>query len=452
MGKKKISKEQQQQIPEENSVGLKPIGDVTKDAFLDFGWYINNRRHMASLQDGLKISYRRLIYTAMTFPRHPFNPTNTLIAAVQKYHPHGISSMNDMAAVLVKSGIFAGKGSFGYTQIDGVVNPAANERYTHIAISDLYWEIMGDLIKEVPYIESPQGSPEPTYIPTPLPISLYLKTASSGLGVGVSMSSPCFSPQSMYLAYINNDPSLLEPNVDLILDKKNSDLAQIWNTGKGKITYWYKTSRTKSADGKIESVLFETKDGTEIFTPKLKKLRKLEEEGKIMIDDLTDINSAKLLISRIPGARGITIDDIEKLCIEASVSTSTYNLNITDGQTTYRIPLKDWIDFTYKNYVNLVSQVNQKKIEKCKFDIAVQTAIPVIGHYISSVNPKATDAEISSNLNISPDVVKEVMEKPISYLRDNKDTSERVKNLKNKLKELKAFDAVKFTEQVISKL
>ena len=44
------------------------------------------------------------------------------------------------------------------------------------------------------------------------------------------------------------------------------------------------------------------------------------------------------------------------------------------------------------------------------------------------------------------------MSKPISYLRNNKDTSDRVKSLKDKLKELKAFDAVKFTEDLINKL
>lgn len=438
--------------PQISPVIVQPISEISRGNFLDFGYYINTHRHLANLQDGLKISYRRLIYTAMTFPRHPYNPTNTLIAAVQKTHPHSVSSMNDMSATLVKSGIFAGKGSFGFTQIDGVVNPPANERYTHIAISDLYWDIMGDILKEVPFIESPQGAPEPTYIPTPLPMSLYMKTLSSGLGVGISMLYPCFSPKSMYLAYINNNPDLLEPNVDLVLDKKKSELKSLWETGKGKVTYNYRLQRTKSPDGKIEGVLFETLDGTEIFTPRLKKLRKLEEEGKIMIDDLTDIDSAKLMISRIPGARGITIDDIEKLCIEAASNTSNYVLNITDGQSGFRIPLRDWIDYTYKNYITLVTQVNEKNIEKTKFDIKVQEAIPLIADYILNRNPGATDEQICQDLSLPGEVVQTVMGKPISYLRKNKDTSDRIKSLKAKLKELKAFDPVKFTEGVIAQL
>ena len=44
------------------------------------------------------------------------------------------------------------------------------------------------------------------------------------------------------------------------------------------------------------------------------------------------------------------------------------------------------------------------------------------------------------------------MSKPISYLRKNKDTSARVKELNDRLKELKSFDAVKYAEEVINKM
>jgi hypothetical protein len=44
------------------------------------------------------------------------------------------------------------------------------------------------------------------------------------------------------------------------------------------------------------------------------------------------------------------------------------------------------------------------------------------------------------------------MSKPISYLRKNKDTSDRVKALKDKLKELKKFNPVAYTEDIINRL
>jgi hypothetical protein len=221
-------------------------------------------------------------------------------------------------------------------------------------------------------------------------------------------------------------------------------------TGKGRVIYSYKISRATSDDGKSEGILFEGDTG--IFTPKINKFSKLVEEGKVYIEDLTDENGPKLFIGRIPGARGITPEDIELLCRKICFDATTYVLNVTNGKSAFRVPLYYWLDYTYKNYINLVTEVNKKKIEKCKFDISVQESIPVIADYIMNKNPKATDEEIISALGIPAEIIGVVMSKPISYLRKNRDTAERIKALKDKLKELKRFDPVKYTEEIINKL
>jgi hypothetical protein len=444
---RKKKEEKVLELPQVSSQQLqKGIGDFVTSAYLDFGDYINNHRHMPEVVDGLKISYRRLIYSATQFPKGKEIPSTTLQNYVANYHPHGLTSMNEMSAELYHAGIFSGEGSFGFTSIDGTFNPPAAPRYTHTWLSNLYWDIIGDLIKEVPYVESPLGALEPQYLPLPIPACLYIGV-TQGLGVGISTLIPNFSPKSLYEAYINNNPELLEPNVDLFIDKKNSQLNSIWTTGKGKVIYCYKISR--STLNNTEGILFE--GDTSIFTPKLAKFKSLIEEGKVYTEDLTDQDGPKLFIGRVPGARGCSIDDIENLARKACYSDATYVLNVTNGKSAFRIPLYDWLDYTYKNYINLVTQVNQKKIEKCKFDIKVQECIPLVGNLINQ-NPKITDAEICETLNIDEDIVAQIMSKPISYLRNNKDTSDRVKSLKDKLKELKAFDAVKFTEDLINKL
>ena len=76
----------------------------------------------------------------------------------------------------------------------------------------------------------------------------------------------------------------------------------------------------------------------------------------------------------------------------------------------------------------------------------------MVADYILNRNPKATDAEIQKALGIPADIIEVVMGKPISYLRANKDTAERIKALKNRLKELKAFDPIKYTEEIINQL
>lgn len=446
-------KKEEKELPIVTSdILLKPVGEFSKEAFKDYGDYINNHRHMAEVRDGCKISYRRLIYSATQFPKGKLIPTVNLISNVSNIHPHSLDSLLGLNSSLVRSGVFTGDGSFGYTEINGGEVPPAAARYTKTRLSDLYLDIIGDLLKDIPFVESPVGAPEPEFLPFVFPLCLYLRDTVVGLGVGVSTVYPNFSPISMYQAYINNNPYLLEPNVDLILDKEVSELERLWTTGKGRIVYSYKISRTMSPDGKSEGILFETKDGTGIFTPRISRFSKLENEGKVYIEDLTDFDGPKLFVGRVPGAKNITVDEIEALARKICYDATTYQLNVTDGKTTFRIPLYDWLDYCYKNYINLITAANQRKIEQCKFNISVLEALPIITDYILNKNPKADDKEIKKVLGYSEEIISVVMSKPISYLRKNKDTAERLKKLKDELKGLKKFDPVKYTEEIISKL
>ena len=426
------------------------IGEVTTEAYLDIGNYVNNHRHFAEVRDGLKVSYRRLIHSALQFPKGKLIPATKLIAETAATHPHSLTGIEGLNAMLVRSGVFTGEGSFGYTSITGEENPAAAPRYLKNRLSDTYWEVIGDLMKYVPMVESPVGPLEPEYIPLPLPLCLCLDSAVTGLGFGLSTAYPNFSPESLYAAYMKNDPNLLEPRVDLELDKKKSDLLGLWRYGKGKVTYSFHLTRVSDPATKRDGVLFS--GSTALFTPKLTKFKKLMEDGKVYMEDLTDFDGPKLFIGRVPGARGITVDDIWKIAEQVKSGTTNYTLNVTDAKTSFRIPLYEWLHYTYNNYQELIKYANNDKISKVTFDIEVQKAIPVVVDYITTKNPAATDKEISEKLQLNPEVVQAVMSKPISNLRKNKDTSERIKALNNKLEELNKFNPTKFTKQIIQKL
>lgn len=431
----------------------RPIGEVTSEAYVDIGNYVNNHRHLAEVKDGCKVSYRRLIYSALQFPKGKLIPATKLISETSSTHPHSLSGIEGLNAVLVNSGVFTGEGSFGFDSITGEHNPPASPRYLKNRLSDLYWDIMGDLMKYVPMVESPVGPLEPEYLPLPLPLCLFLSGGIvSGLGIGISTVYPNFSPKSLYAAYINNNPMLLEPNVDLELDKKKSNLLGLWRYGKGKVVYSYHITRVSDPATKREGVLFS--GSTAIFTPKLSKFNKLIEEGKVYFDDMTDFDGPKLFVGRVPGARGITVDDIWKIAEQVKSNTSNANfiLNVTDSKMAYRIPLYNWLDYMYKNYIQLIVYANNDKIAKVEREIKIQEAIPLVVNYITSINPKAEDKEISKSLNLEEDIVSSVMTKPISNLRKNKDNTAKIKQLKTKLTELKKFDPVKFTEKIINEL
>ena len=327
------------------------IGDITRDAYIFYGGYVNNFRAITNVNDGNKISYRRLIYAAMQYPKGKLIPSLTLISSISQWHPHGTANLNGVNAALVNSGIFSGRGFFGSTSMSldgGVVSEPSNERYLQSRLSDLYWKLLEDPIKEVPMVESPQGAMEPAYIPLPFPMCLSMVSPIQGLGVATRAIYPIFTERSLYEAYKANNPKLLKSKIDLLIDYDNSELERLWKTGKGKVIYSYKISRTTSPDGKTEGILFE--GDTSMFAPNFKKFKQLSLEGKVYGEDVSDINGEKYFIGRVPGARGITIEDIEGIARKCCYDDTTYNLMVTDQNTCFRIPMYDWLDYTYKNY------------------------------------------------------------------------------------------------------
>jgi len=426
-----------------------PIGKATEDAIIDAAGYIDNQRALANVIDGCKPSYRRLIWSALQFPKGVMQPSVQIINKMASYHPHSLDSMKFLQAAMVRSGIFSGNGAFGMTSITGDVKEPGAPRYTKTRLSDLYYDIISPLLQCVEKVESPVGPEEITYCPSVFPLCLHFKGLVSGIGYGISTVYPNFSPKSMYEAYINNNPNLLEPNVDLLLDKQNSELDSLWRTGKGRVIYSYKLSPYTNEDRK-NGFLFE--GDTCIFTPNLRKINKYVEQGQVFIDDLTDIKGPKMFIGLVNNRGSLGLEGLEKLCRQCCYDATVYQLNVTDGTTCFRIPLYDWIDYTYKNYIKLLEKVNKKNIEKVQFDIAVQEALPIISNYIINVNPKASDTEISKTLNIHPKIVESVMSKPINQLRKNKDNTNRIKGLRDKLKELKKFNPIAYAETVINRL
>lgn len=425
------------------------IYDLTRDAYLAFGSYVNNWRQLPQIIDGLKISYRRLLYSSLQFPQGKKIKSVMMLGKLSECHPHSTDGSYGVIVAFVRSGIFTGQGNWGTRSINGKCTPAAAPRYTESCVSDKYYKILGRLIKKVPYVESPVGPLEPTYIPVPVPLSLSLDSLVSGIGLGISTDLPNFSAKSMYHAYMNDDPSLLEPNIDIELDKAKSDLKGIWNEGRGRVVYKYRWSRIKGPDGN-PGMLIEGDAG--IFIPKLKRIYDWRSEGKVIVDNIVTQSGTKLAIYKMPNIKSITIDDIEAEVEKICVNNNTYSLNVSDGGSAFRIPLREWIKATYTNYINLVNQDNNDEIEKVKFDIKVYSNIEQVANYIINENPKAENEEIIKATGLEPEVVSAIMSRTISNLRKTKDQTEKVKSLKDKLKELKSFDAVKFTDEIINQL
>jgi len=353
------------------------IGKFVEDAVTMFGDDVNKIRQLPFLYDGLKPNYRRIIFKSLGIDT--LTKVANIIGNVLTLHPHGDESLRKPVSNLVRWGILDGQGNHGMKTFFGPdIQPAA-PRYPEVKISKKYDDFFRELMPYVPMQESVvnAGVFEPTYLPTPYPICL--TSGTLGIGVGVNTRVPAFTMESLHKAYINNDPNYLEAPFGLELDKEHSDLKGLWNTGIGHVVYKFKVYRDNYQG--INGTMIEGEP--EIFKPILDELFKLRESGKVNYKDLSSAKTGrKLFWFREYNIKSISIDDVHNIVEKGCVYDKVYRLTVADQDHVYLIPLKNWLDVTYKNYINLIEVYKADKISKLEFDYKVYKFMPIVAEFI----------------------------------------------------------------------
>ena len=168
----------------------------------------------------------------------------------------------------------------------------------------------------------------------------------------------------------------------------------------------------------------------ELFKPNLAVFDPWINDGRVFILDLTD-SIGRVFVGRNPNVRAISLDDIERMCIDAATYEKTFRLTVADKDQVYLCPLKYWLRDTYENYLGLVDKFKSDKLSKYQFDYQVYDNLPKVAECLFN-NRNATDSEISSTLNLDPEIVSAIMKKSISTLR-LKDTSSKLASIEEKI-------------------
>jgi len=417
------------------------ISEFVEKSLLSFGIDVNTNRQLSNLYDGLKPSYRRIIYTAMELGNKM--KTVTLSGTcVSRYHPHGDASLLQPISNLVNSGVLGGNGNHGMKMFRGDNLPPAAPRYTECWISDKWKAIFKDLLPYVPYVPSElEGFNEPLYLPSPVPLCFL--TGSLGIGFGVNTRTPVFSCESMLDAYFNDDPKLLKPSIDIELDYDNSELDRLWNTGIGNVTYSFhcKWGNSKSGQG-----VYISGDPT-LFKPSLSVLEKLVTEGKIFINDETDRTGQKIFISRNYNIKSISWEYLLDLCKSASTKMRTYRLTVCEGDKAYLIPLKEWLKVSVENYLRLVDVLKSDKISKYEFDRLVYLNLPRVAEYLFN-HRNSNNEEISNELELDIEIIRAILQKSINTLK-NTETTEKVNSIMGKINYYKSLNPSDYLKTII---
>ena len=168
------------------------IEEQMKSAYIDYSMSVIVSRALPDVRDGMKPVHRRILYDMSAELNHysdkPTRKSARIVGDVLgKFHPHGDSSVYEAMVRMAQDWslrypLVDGQGNFG--SMDGD-SPAAM-RYTEARMKKITDEVMADIDKETIdwTLNFDDTIPEPTVLPTKIP--LLLVNGASGIAVGMA--------------------------------------------------------------------------------------------------------------------------------------------------------------------------------------------------------------------------------------------------------------------------
>jgi DNA gyrase subunit A len=199
------------------------IAQFDEDGMALHGVNRNLQRNIALFFDNLKVVHRRILYAMATKglkPTSNYSKSAGVIGrTIEQFHPHG-----DAAAY--EALIFMGqpwRNIMTLVDVSGIYGNAENPdeyaqmRYVECRLNKFAWDcffsewdLKSDLVDMRPTFNGEDL--EPIYLPAKYP--LFLMNWGSGMGFGLSTSSPGFLPQVAMQAVID---LVLDPNAKLVM-------------------------------------------------------------------------------------------------------------------------------------------------------------------------------------------------------------------------------------------
>lgn len=314
----------------------KLLENIVTDNMGEYSTYVLLSRAIPDIRDGLKPSYRRILWAMKEMGATKFTKSANISGEVMRYHPHGSTypTMVGMAQTDAQLNPYLiGKGNFGNHSSELAF---ASDRYTELKLSEISLDMMADAKKNgVDFIDNYDSTRR---IPEAFPVKYpsILAYAQSGIGVGFSSSIPSFNVTELNNAvinYIENDEkTMLVPDFGTkgYVIKDKSIVKNINDNGRGSI----KQRARAEVDG-LEIVITEIPYGTtkEKIIDRIIKLHKQDKLKEVKdVEDLSGLSGLEIIVS---AKRGTDMNVLlEKLYRETPMETS-YSANMmvlnTDG-------------------------------------------------------------------------------------------------------------------------
>ena len=283
------------------------MGDMISENVLNFARYTITDRHFMYIEDGLKPSQRRILYSMYEdklFPNKYRAKTFDILGSVSNYSPHGTQTLDGAMARLTNDTslypLIDGKGSFSSITSRDVEH--ASSRYTEGRLSEMAMELFEDIDKDaIDFVDNyNEQRKEPKVLPSKFPHVLV--SAGNGMGMGISMKTASFNLSDV----VDNTVRLLtgKPTETMYPDfetkgrviKNDKEALKVKEDGKGKFTL--RGTHEVSDDGRTiyihEIPYTATREG--IIDKVVKMVKENELPDVVDINDMTSSDGMEIEI------------------------------------------------------------------------------------------------------------------------------------------------------------
>ena len=329
------------------------IEEEMKTAYIDYSMSVIVSRALPDVRDGLKPVHRRILYDMSNelnlYSDKPHRKSARIVGDVLgKFHPHGDLSVYEAMVRMAQEWslryqLVDGQGNFGSVDGDG---PAAM-RYTEARMRKIADEVMADIDKDTvdfrPNFD--ETIPEPTVLPTKIP--LLLVNGASGIAVGMATNMPPHNLSEVIdatCAYIDDrqDETSELPKYGKAPDFPTGGIIygyegvrEAYETGRGRIVMRAKTEIEHTSTGRECIVV------TEIpyMVNKAEMIRKIADlindkkiEGIAYINDESDRSGMRIvMILKHDAVASVVLNNLFKLT-PMQTSFPVNNIALVDGR------------------------------------------------------------------------------------------------------------------------
>ena len=420
--------------------------DLVRQAYSEYGSYVNNFRALPDIRDGLKPVQRRILLSASDSGSLSKVVKSAVVVSgtTGSYHPHGESSVYNAMVKMVNHQVpmFTPQGNFGLRSY--VSAPPAAMRYTGVQLKNVASSIYLAHRKYAPEYKNELHVSEPHFLPTSVPYCLL--NGCIGIGIAVRTHIPPVTLISLKKAIkfylMGKSMPLLSPSPPGgmgWIEMEPSEVMSLNYLGHGTATIGAHVSWEFDENDRTYSIcVSDAPEGLSYGRIKASlEIDNLISDGYVRIRNAST-SSTKILIRRTKNTRRINDEDLFERVKSSMKRQISFQCVVSDNGVAKKVGIRKILQTAINHDVKAYTQKVQENLDEIdyekKFFFIRKHLVDAL---ISDIPFKdILKLEAVSSYDVSEEELKRMLRKSISALQRGTASVQELNEKEQTLKKL----------------